>query len=81
MKGCITKVAATTALLLGVAVAAPAVAQGTDAATTTANVETRDDDMDYGWVGLLGLLGLMGLKRKREVNTTSGPATGYSNPR
>ena len=39
----------------------------TDTNTTTRTVE-RDDDTDYGWLGLLGLAGLAGLiLKKRQV--------------
>jgi MYXO-CTERM domain-containing protein len=42
-----------------------------DAPTVTRDVD-RDDDFDWGWLGLLGLLGLGGLagRRDREVVTT-----------
>ena len=40
---------------------------GTGADTgTTYSDNTRDNDHDWGWIGLLGLAGLLGLKR-REV--------------
>jgi MYXO-CTERM domain-containing protein len=29
-----------------------------------ANVGNDDDDMDWGWIGLLGLAGLLGLRRR-----------------
>lgn len=35
--------------------------------------DDRDDDMDWGWLGLLGLAGLLGLKRRdsdHHVDTT-----------
>lgn len=28
---------------------------------------TRDDDTDWGWLGLIGLLGLAGLLRRRDA--------------
>ena len=37
--------------------------QGTDV------VATRDNDFDWGWLGLIGLAGLAGLARKREEPT------------
>jgi MYXO-CTERM domain-containing protein len=36
-----------------------------DAAMTT----DRNDDADYGWVGLLGLAGLLGLRRRERADT------------
>jgi hypothetical protein len=47
----------------------------TDTGTTYSD-NTRDNDHDWGWVGLLGLAGLMGLKRReatrdRDVRTTA----------
>ena len=37
-----------------------------------ARVETRsnDNDMDYGWIGLLGLAGLLGLKKRDREHDT-----------
>jgi MYXO-CTERM domain-containing protein len=40
----------------------------TDRAVTTA--DRVDDDMDWGWVGLLGLLGLAGLTGRRHDRVT-----------
>jgi MYXO-CTERM domain-containing protein len=42
-----------------------------DAPIVTRDVD-RDDDFDWGWLGLIGLLGLGGLagRRDREVVTT-----------
>ncbi|HVF88166.1 MAG TPA: WGxxGxxG family protein, partial [Pyrinomonadaceae bacterium] len=53
-------------------VAAPVAAQNNNASgTTNANttrVVDRDDDTDWGWLGLLGLAGLAGLMpKKRDV--------------
>lgn len=49
-------------------------AQG-DAGTADIATTDRDNDPDYGWVGLLGLAGLMGLRRRepahRDVRTTA----------
>jgi MYXO-CTERM domain-containing protein len=40
--------------------------------TDTAVQATRDDDdMDWGWIGLLGLIGLAGLMRRREPVVTT----------
>lgn len=65
------------ALVLGLAVASvsPAIGQpnntnnrNDNTTTTTTRVVERDDDTDWGWVGLLGLLGLAGLlPKKRQV--------------
>ena len=61
------------------AVAVPAAAQSNDNTNRAADtkddrrevrVANRDDDKDWGWLGLLGLAGLLGLmpKKKREVH-------------
>jgi len=53
--------------------AAPAAAQNNNNAVGTTNANTtrvvdRDDDTDWGWLGLLGLAGLVGLiPKKRDV--------------
>jgi MYXO-CTERM domain-containing protein len=51
----------------------PAEAQvGANRANKVDTVETRNDDIDWGWLGLLGLLGLGGLAgRKRQESTTN----------
>jgi hypothetical protein len=62
-------------------VAVPLAAQNNDNANTNRAADTRDDrrevrtvdrddDRDWGWLGLLGLAGLLGLmpKKKREVH-------------
>ncbi len=47
-----------------------------DRTTTVRTTDDRDNDHDYGWIGLLGLLGLAGLMRKKQDNdrrdTTNG---------
>ncbi|HEX8367068.1 MAG TPA: WGxxGxxG family protein [Pyrinomonadaceae bacterium] len=55
--------------------------RGNDNRTETTRVVERDNDFDWGWLGLLGLLGLAGLipkRRKVEVqefrDTTPPPA-------
>lgn len=41
--------------------------QNANTGSATARETTRDDDTDYGWIGLLGLAGLAGLLgRKRD---------------
>jgi len=39
--------------------------EGRDNAATTTD---RNDDQDWGWVGLLGLAGLLGLKRREHYS-------------
>jgi MYXO-CTERM domain-containing protein len=41
----------------------------------TRDVDRRDDDFDWGWIGLLGLLGLGGLagRRRDDVVGTTRP--------
>jgi len=45
-----------------------------DAPTVTRDVD-RDDDFDWGWLGLLGLLGLGGLAGRREHVVAARPRT------
>jgi MYXO-CTERM domain-containing protein len=57
----------------------PATEQTTTGQTTdTAAQAIRDDDTDFGWIGLLGLIGLAGLIRRRDTTytTRSGTTTG-----
>lgn len=58
-----------------IACALPASAQtgvGADTAATTRVVEAeRDEDTDWGWIGLLGLAGLLGLRRKHDDHRTT----------
>lgn len=74
------KIAGNAVLVLGLAAATvlPAAAQANnnnanrndrnDNGTPTRVIEQRDDDTDWGWLGLLGLLGLAGLiPKKRHV--------------
>jgi hypothetical protein len=54
-------------------------APATTTAPDTAAPATRDDDTDYGWIGLLGLLGLIGLaglmgRRNADYRTGTGTA-------
>ncbi|WP_052807153.1 WGxxGxxG family protein [Risungbinella massiliensis] len=35
--------------------------------TRTAANNAADNDMDFGWIGLLGLIGLAGLRRRNEA--------------
>jgi hypothetical protein len=39
-------------------------APSTDNPNAPSAAADRDDDMDWGWIGLLGLAGLLGLKRR-----------------
>ena len=36
----------------------------TNSVRANANTTNRDNDMDWGWLGLLGLLGLAGMRRR-----------------
>jgi hypothetical protein len=49
----------------------------TQAPDTAAQAAGRDDDTDFGWIGLLGLIGLAGLMGRRDRGTTirSGTTT------
>jgi hypothetical protein len=52
---------------------------GGSGVTTTSN---RDNDTDYGWIGLLGLVGLAGLLRKRDASAHDRiPDTGRATAR
>ena len=78
-----TKLLATAAVAFilagGAAVAqTPPTAPDTGAAYTdsaVAPVEEEDDDMDWGWLGLLGLAGLLGLKKRRDDDIRTRPAS------
>ena len=49
--------------------------------TDTTRVVERDDDTDWGWLGLLGLLGLAGLiPKKRAVEVHEHRDTGTNRP-
>jgi MYXO-CTERM domain-containing protein len=51
-------------------------AQQDDPAARTQQTADRDDNSEWGWLGLLGLAGLLGLKRRdREHVTTHDRAT------
>jgi hypothetical protein len=39
-----------------------------DPAVSTQRTDDREDDKDWGWVGLLGLAGLLGLRRREHVH-------------
>lgn len=55
-------------------------ARSGDRADNTRVVE-RDDDTDWGWLGLLGLLGLAGLiPKKRKVEVQEFRDTGSNQP-
>ena len=47
----------------------------TDTAMAPATPVEDDDDMDWGWIGLIGLAGLLGLRKRRDdVRATSTTA-------
>ena len=50
-------------------------APATTTAPDTAAPATRDDDTDYGWIGLLGLIGLAGLMGRRNADYRTGTGT------
>lgn len=58
---------ASTLVLVGV-IASPALLYAqtnpTSGMTDTTTVTDRNDDFNWGWLGLLGLAGLLGLKRQ-----------------
>jgi MYXO-CTERM domain-containing protein len=59
-------------------------AQATDPSRTPTDdrrtTDTRDDDFDWGWLGLVGLIGLMGLRRRDEPRTHSATQTSHVRP-
>jgi MYXO-CTERM domain-containing protein len=77
MKNNFMKVAAT--LLLGCGLAAaqdqPATATqpdgNTQTATTRQQAAPRNDNSNWGWIGLLGLLGLAGLRGRRDTRVVA----------
>jgi hypothetical protein len=87
MKSTLYKAISASALVIGLAATGmPSFAQtspgtgttgtgttGTDTTTTTpVQTERRDDNFDWGWLGLLGLIGLAGLNgRKHQDNTVA----------
>ncbi len=50
------------------AMSASVSAQNTNGGGGATAGQTRDDGMDYGWIGLLGLAGLAGLLRRRDTH-------------
>lgn len=81
------KVIRVSAFVLGLAVvtASPTFAQinGNSSInrTDTTRVVERDNDFDWGWLGLLGLLGLTGLMpKKRHVEVREHRDTGTNRP-
>ncbi len=89
MKSKLSKAISASALVIGLAATGvPAFAQaspgttgtgatGTDTTTTTpVQTERRDDNFNWGWLGLLGLIGLAGLNGRK----THDDAVGYRDP-
>ena len=78
------------AFALSAACTMPALAQSTTGTDTAAGGSTtgvtstqtapdttnREEDRDYGWVGLLVLVGLLGLRRKHEDHTVTRTTAG-----
>lgn len=75
MRKTLTLMALISALVLGAShVQAQTGGTGANDATTYSDTGTRDNDRDWGWIGLLGLGGLLGLRRRevpRDTRTTS----------
>jgi MYXO-CTERM domain-containing protein len=44
----------------------PSATTGTTSTSTDTRSVGRDDDRDWGWIGLLGLAGLLGLRRRSD---------------
>jgi MYXO-CTERM domain-containing protein len=55
-------------LLFGLGLGVNLYAQDQGAVPGTTYEDTRDDDTDWGWIGLLGLAGLLGLRRREPVH-------------
>ena len=77
MKNNFTKLAAILLLGCGLATAQeqPATATQPDGNTQTATTRQpaapRDDNSNWGWIGLLGLLGLAGLRGRRDTRVVT----------
>ena len=55
-------------IMMGPGIAAAQTDKGPD--TTTRDAPTaRNEDHNWGWIGLLGLAGLVGLRRKSEMHS------------
>lgn len=54
-----------TLFAVALAASAPAIVSGQEVRDQPRAAENRaDNDVDFGWIGLLGLIGLFGLKRR-----------------
>ena len=64
------------ALALVLALGTPALVQA-QAPDTRPTAQERDNDFDWGWLGLLGLAGLFGLKRHDTAHVNDRVATAH----
>ena len=63
-------------LALVLALGTPALVQAQAPAPDTRPIaQERDDDFDWGWLGLIGLAGLFGLKRHDNAHVNDRVAT------
>ena len=51
---------------------------GATSTQTASDNTNRENDRDYGWIGLLGLAGLLGLRRKHDDHAVTRTSTGTS---
>jgi MYXO-CTERM domain-containing protein len=66
------------ALALVLALGTPALVEAqSQAPDTRPTAQERDNDFDWGWLGLLGLAGLFGLKRHEDAHANDRVATAH----